>query len=111
MDVTPMSLQIMVPRAADATQVQHNLNQANAMQADYQAVQQKEADKLKQAQVQAKENPEDGRIQEDPDRQQKQGREEKGMRQKNSTEEKDSEQDPVRYAQDPSRGHLLDISL
>ena len=47
MDVTPMSMQMVVPRATDAGQVQHNLNQANAMQSDFQAIQQKAEDKLK----------------------------------------------------------------
>ena len=111
MDVTPMSLQMMVPRAADATQIQHSPNQANATQADFQAVQQKENDKLKQEQVRAKDNPEDGKIQDDPDRQQKQGGKRKGMRRQGTGAEEESGQDAVRYAQDPSRGHLLDISF
>lgn len=111
MDVTPMSLQMMVPRAADATQVQHNLNQANAMQSDFQAIQQKEDDKLKQEQVRAKENPEDGRIKDDPDHQRKQGRDGASRRQASAGQEEDSPEDPVKYAEDPSRGHLLDISF
>lgn len=111
MDITPMSLQMMVPRAADATQVQHNLNQANAMQADFQALQQKEEDKLRQEQVRAKDNPEDGRIQEEPDRQQKQGRQQKRMQRQNNSAEDEAGQDAAPYAQDPSRGHLLDISF
>lgn len=111
MDVTPISLQMMVPRAADATQVQHNLNQANAMQADFQAVHQKEDDKLKQEQVRTKDNPEDGRIKDDSDRQQKQGRKDKRVRRKSDRAEEDSGQDATLYAEDPSRGHFLDISF
>ena len=38
MEVNSMSMQMIVPRAADAGQVQHNLNQANALQSDYQAL-------------------------------------------------------------------------
>lgn len=110
MDVTPVSLQMMVPRAADAAQIQHNLNQANAMQADFQAVEQKEEDKLKQEQVRNKDNPEDGRIKDDPDQRQKQGGKEKKLRRQAGSEE-DSGQDAAPYAEDPSRGHLLDISF
>lgn len=111
MDVTPVSLQMMVPRAADAAQVQHNLNQANAMQADFQAVQQKEDDKLKQEQVRNKDNPEDGRIKDDPDPQQKQGGKGKKMRRQAGRAEEDAGQETTPYAEDPSRGHLLDISF
>ena len=110
MDITPMSLQMMVPRAADAAQVQHNLNQANAMQSDFQAIQQKEEDRLKQEQVRAKDNPEDGRIKDDPDHQRKQGWAGSSRRQANAKQEETSP-DPVKYAEDPSRGHLLDISF
>ena len=62
MDVSPMSLQMIVPRATDAGQVQHNLNQANALQSDFQAIKQKADDKLKKQQVRTKDNPEDGKI-------------------------------------------------
>lgn len=65
MDVSPMSLQMIVPRATDAGQVQHNLNQANALQSDFQAIKQKADDKLKKQQVRTKDNPEDGKIKDD----------------------------------------------
>ncbi|WP_187620265.1 hypothetical protein [Selenomonas ruminis] len=111
MDITPMSLQMMVPRAADAAQVQHNLNQANAMQSDFQAIQQKEEDKLKQEQVREKDNVEDGRIKDDPDRQRKQGGQGSSSRHQASSSEEENVPDPVKYAKDPSRGNLLDISF
>lgn len=107
MDVSPMSMQMLVPRAADATQVQHNLNQANALQQDFQSVQQKAEDKLKQEQVRGKDNPEDGRIREDPDHRQKQGGAQSGQRH----HEDQNDEESVNYAVDPSRGHFLDISL
>ncbi|TYZ23565.1 hypothetical protein FZ040_06445 [Selenomonas ruminis] len=106
-----MSLQMMVPRAADAAQVQHNLNQANAMQSDFQAIQQKEEDKLKQEQVREKDNVEDGRIKDDPDRQRKQGGQGSSSRHQASSSEEENVPDPVKYAKDPSRGNLLDISF
>ena len=108
MDVSPMSMQMLVPRAADATQVQHNLNQANALQQDFQSVQQKAEDKLKQEQVRGKDNPEDGRIREDPEHRQKQGGAQSGQR---HHEDQKNDEESVNYAVDPSRGHFLDISL
>ena len=109
MDVSPMSMQMIVPRATDAGQVQHNLNQANAMQSDFQAIQQKEEDKLKQQQVRTKDNPEDGRIKDDPDHQAQQGGYQANGKKKHPEERPDEEK--TNYAEDPSRGHFLDISL
>ncbi len=113
MDVSPMSMQMIVPRATDAGQVQHNLNQANALQADYQAVEQKREDQLKQKQVREKEKLEDGRIKDDPERQRNRGKNADKRRNAGgaaSVEESD-EQPVVKMATDPSRGQLLDISL
>ena len=111
MDVTPMSMQMVVPRATDAGQVQHNLNQANALQSDFQAIQQKAEDKLKQQQVRAKDNLRDGRIHDDTDHKSQQGGYEAGGKKKQG-EAKESEEDvKTNYASDPSRGHFLDISL
>ena len=62
MDVTPMSMQMVVPRVSDAAQVQQNLNQAAALQQDFQAAREKADAKLKETQVRTKDNPEDGRI-------------------------------------------------
>ncbi|WP_082334439.1 hypothetical protein [Selenomonas sp. GACV-9] len=106
-----MSLQMMVPRSADATQVQHNLNQANAMQSDFQAIKQKEEDKLKQEQVREKDELEDGRIKDDPERQQKQGKGGSQRRRYAAAAEQQDEPELERFAKDPSRGNLLDISL
>ena len=50
MDVTPMSMQMVVPRVSDAAQVQQNLNQAAAMQQDFEALREKEDAKLKRLQ-------------------------------------------------------------
>ena len=111
MDVSPMSMQMIVPRATDAGQVQHNLNQANALQADYQALEQKREDKLKQQQVQEKDNPEDGRIKDDPDRQRRQGGDARGRRRSPEPMEEAAEENMMKMAEDPSRGRLLDISL
>lgn len=111
MDVSPMSMQMIVPRSTEAGQVQHNLNQASALQSDYQALEQKNDDKLKQKQVRGKENPEDGRIKDDPERQRNRGGSEGGARRGGEVIEEQDEEPVVKMAQDPSRGRLLDISL
>ena len=104
MEVNSMSMQMIVPRAADAGQVQHNLNQANALQADYQALEQKNDDKLKQKQVRGKENPEDGRK--------NRGGGYHNKRKMAGTPTEETEEQPtMKMASDPSRGQLLDISL
>lgn len=111
MDVSPMSMQMIVPRTADAGQVQHNLNQANALQSDYQALEQKNDDKLKQKQVRGKENPEDGKIKDDLERQKNRGGKDGGRRRGYMAAQEDEETVMQKMAEDPSRGHLLDISL
>jgi len=112
MEVGSMSMQMIVPRAADAGQVQHNLNQANALQSDYQALEQKNDDKLKQKQVRGKENPEDGRIKDEPERQKNRGGGQGSRRRSaEAPAEEPPEQPVIKMATDPSRGQLLDISL
>lgn len=112
MEVNSMSMQMIVPRAADAGQVQHNLNQANALQADYQALEQKNDDKLKQKQVRGKENPEDGRIKDEPERQKNRGGGKNSKRRMTGEITEEVPEQPVmKMATDPSRGQLLDISL
>lgn len=108
MDVTPMSMQMVFPRTADATQIQHNLNQAGAMQHEFETMRQKEADKLKEQQVQEKDNADGERIKDDPDHRQRQGGYGAFGRKKNS--EGDAPE-PEKFAVDPSRGHNLDISF
>ncbi len=100
MDVTPMSMQMVVPRVSDAAQVQQNLNQAAALQQDFQAAREKAE----------KDNPEDGRIKDDPNRH-GQGTYEGSGKQGKRGEEDAQEGDTEEFAVDPSRGHHLDISL
>ena len=105
MDVTPLSMQMVVPRVSDAQQVQHNLNQASAMQQDFEALREKADAKRKETQVRTKSNAEDGKIKEDPERQRGQGGD-SGQR----GEMQDEAQEET-FAVDPARGHHLDISL
>ncbi len=107
MDITPVNMQMMYPAANEATQVQHNLNHAVNQQADFEAMKQKAEDELKQKQVQSKDNPEGGNIKDDPERQSRGGGYQRNMRGRNQNDTKPKE----KFAVDPSRGRLLDISL
>ena len=110
MDVTPMSMQMVVPRVSDAAQVQQNLNQAAAMQQDFEAIRENEDAKLKETQVRTKDNPEDGRINDDPNRRGQGGASGGSAKKRGQGEEEDvAEEDAM--AVDPARGHHLDISL
>ena len=100
MDVTPMSMQMVVPRVSDAAQVQQNLNQAAAMQQDFEALREKEDAKLKETQV---------RTKDDPNRNGQGGAYYSGSRKRG---DKDGEAEEAEaFAVDPARGHHLDISL
>ncbi len=107
MNVTPMSMQMVVPQANEASQVQHNLNQAGAVQQDFGTLRQKEDDKLKQKQVRNKDQAEDGRIQGDG------GHGGRAFYAKRGKHNRDSEDEvpEQKLAEDPSRGHHLDISF
>lgn len=108
MDVTPLSMQMVVPRVSDAQQVQHNLNQASAMQQDFEALREKADAKRKETQVRTKSNAEDGKIKEDPERQRGQGGD-SGQRGRQGKMQDEAQEET--FAVDPARGHHLDISL
>ena len=108
MDVTPLSMQMVVPRVSDAQQVQHNLTQASSMQQDFEALREKADAKRKETQVRTKSNAEDGKIKEDPERQRGQGGD---SGQRGRQEEMQDEAQEETFAVDPARGHHLDISL
>ncbi len=107
MDVSPMSMQMVFPRATEAGQVQHNLNQAAALQQEFEAVRQEQDAELKQKQVRTKDDPEDGRIKDDPERQRGQG----GYRGSYGRSAQEEEEPVERFATDPSRGRRIDISF
>ena len=108
MNVTPISMQMVVPQSTEAGQVQHNLNQAGALQQSFEDVRQKEDARLKQQQVRNKDNPEDGRIKDDPEHRNK-GSYAGGRR--NGARQQEEEEEPKLelFARDPSRGQFLDI--
>ena len=106
MDITPVSMQMIYPTANEATNVQHNLNHAVNQQQDFESLKQKQEDELKQKQVQNKDNPEGGKIKDDPERQGRGGGYQRNFKRRN-----DNEQPKEKFAVDPSRGRLLDISF
>ena len=107
MNVTPLSMQMVVPQSTEAGQVQHNLNQAGALQQSFENVKQKEDARLRQQQVRNKDNPEDGRINDDPEHRNKGSY--TGSRRKNLPQGEEEEPPMEIFARDPSRGQFLDI--
>lgn len=110
MDIMPMSMQIMVPKSADVSQMQHNMQQAASAQQEFETMRRKADDKLKQEQVRHKDNAEGERIKDEPERQGRQG----GYfahRNRHAGEETQEEPPRPQYAVDPNRGRNLDISL
>ena len=55
MDIAPVNIQMVYPTAAtEASNVQHNLNQATNLQQDFESLRQRQDDELKQKQVRNK---------------------------------------------------------
>ena len=106
MDINPISLQMVVPRATDAGQVQHNLNQQPNMQQEFAMMREQAEVKTKMETVQTRDNPEDGRIKDDPERQSRGGGYFGGGQKR-----KQKDEDEDRPAIDLLRGHNIDISL
>ena len=107
MEIAPVGVNMTYANAGNAAQVQHNLNHASALQQDFQAVREKNDAELKQKQVRTKDDAEGGRINDDPDRRNRQGGYFYGGRKRNPKPEQEEEN----FAKDPRRGHFLDISL
>ena len=106
MDINPISLQMVVPRATDAGQVQHNLNQQPNIQQEFAMMREQAEVKTKMETVQTRDNPEDGRIKDDPERQSRGGGYFGGGQKRRQRDE-----DEERPAIDLLRGHNIDISL
>ena len=109
MDISPMSMQMIFPRAADAGQVQHNLNQQSALQNSYAQVQQEKETEQKQQQVISKDNADSARIRDEGDR-----RGQGGFYQGQGKKRNDDDNGTLgngRIASDPARGHNIDISF
>lgn len=108
MNVSPISLQMVVPRTTDASQVQSNLNQQAANQQDFAMVRNEVAARMKMEQVQTKDQPEDGKIKEDPNGHHSQGGYQ-GQRREKAEDSENGEED--RIVADRFRGHNIDISF
>lgn len=112
MDFNPMnSLQIIVPKATEISQVQHNLNQQPVIQQDFEAMRQKADAALKQKQVRSREELEDGKIKDDPERKGKQGKYTGNRKRHVPNEDIEESGDEAKIAVDSFRGHNIDIKF
>ncbi len=111
MDVTPMSMQVMLPHSTEVSQIQHHMNQAGAVQQDFETLRQKMDADLKQKQVREKEAAEEGRIKDDPEHRNRGGYGGSGQRKGNGEEQSVEDQLLQQLAMDPSRGRNIDISF
>ena len=107
MEMAPVSVQMTYANANNAAQVQHDLNQASALQQNFEAVREKRDAELKQKQVRNKDDTEDGKIKDDPERNRRNG----GYYYRSRREPPEFEDEDDTYAVDPRRGHFLDISF
>ena len=107
MELAPVGVQMTYANANNAAQVQHDMNNASALQQAFETVREKEDAQLKQKQVRNKEEAEGRLIKDDPDRRSRQG----GYYYRSQQREEDFEDEDENYAVDPRRGHFLDISL
>ena len=109
MNITPMNLQIVIPKTTDAAQIQHNRDRQEAVQQDIGMLQTKQEANLKQIQVQSRDKAEDGKIKEDEEHQKRQGQNSKKQAKSSSASEEDKEN--ISLAIDTFRGHKIDIKL
>jgi len=109
MNITPMNLQIVVPKTTDAAQIQHNRDRQEGVQQDIGMLQTKQEANLKQMQVQARDKAEDGKIKDDEEHQKRQGQNTKQQTKAARDSEDDAENSPL--AIDTFRGHKIDIKL
>lgn len=108
MNVSPISLQMVVPRSTDASQVQNNLNQQAANQQDFAMIRNEVAARMKMEQVQTKDQPEDGKVKDDPNGRNSHGGYSGEHRQR---EEEENGDEAERLVTDRFRGHNIDISF
>ena len=107
MEIAPVGVNMTYANAGNAAQVQQDLNNASALQQDFQMVREKLDAELKQKQVRAKDDAEGGRINDDPDRRNRQG----GYYYSSRRRKHEPEQEDENYAVDPRRGHFVDVSF
>lgn len=93
--------------AANASQVQHNLNNEAMLQQAFETTRQEKESELKQSQVQNKNDAEGGTIKDDPDRRSRGG----GYYYRSSKRNQQEEEPEDNLSVDYRKGRLLDISL
>ncbi|EEQ48353.1 hypothetical protein [Selenomonas flueggei] len=110
MNVTPISMQMMIPQSNEAGNVQSNMqNQVNVQQT-FESLRQKQDAELARQQVRAKEKAsDDARVKDDPERERRQGG--RGGQGRRGRQEDHGQELLQRLAVDPNRGVHLDISL
>ena len=110
MNVTPISMQMMIPQSNEAGNVQSNMqNQVNVQQT-FESLRQKQDAELARQQVRAKEKAsDDARVKDDPERERRQGQ--RGRQRSRDKREDHGAELLQRLAVDPNRGVHLDISL
>lgn len=111
MNVTPISMQMMIPQSNEAGNVQSNMqNQVNVQQT-FESLRQKQDAELARQQVRAKEKAsDDARVKDDPERERRQGQRGRGQGGREQREDHGAEL-LQRLVADPNRGVHLDISL
>ncbi len=107
MDIAPVGVQMTYANAANASQVQHNLNHEAALQQGFETARQEKDADLKQSQVRNKDNSEGGTIKDDPDRRSRGG----GYYYRSSKRQQKDEEEQDNLSVDYRKGRLLDISL
>ena len=112
MNVTPISMQMMIPQSNEAGNVQSNMQNQVNIQQSFESVRQKQDAELARQQVRAKEQAsEDTRVKDDPERERRQGGGRGGEgRRRDGAEDRGAEL-LQRLAADPNRGVHLDISF
>lgn len=108
MNVTPLSMQMIIPQSTEVSTVQQNMNNAVNAQQNFETLKQKADAELAQKQVRSKAEAEGGKITSDPDREKRQGGGYFSGGKRNASV---SDEENVKVAIDPNRGSILDIRL
>lgn len=107
MEIAPVGIQMTYANAANASNVQHNLNHEAALQQGQETMRQEKDAEIKQTQIRNKDDAEGGTIKDDPERRGRGG----GYYYRSSKKAKQDEDEPDNLSVDYRKGRLLDISL
>lgn len=108
MEIAPVGVQMTYANAANASNVQHNLNHEAALQQGQETIRQEKDAEIKQTQVRNKDDTEGGTIKDDPERRSRGG----GYYYRSTKKiAKEEEEEQDNLSVDYRKGRLLDISL